>query len=439
MDKAFVGNTIASLGEKNASTLLSAIENGEPVVSVRRNGLKLSIDNFRDHFKGNVDGVVLWCKDGIYLKDRPVFALDPLFHAGAYYVQEASSMSVASIPLFTADYEAHLRILDLCAAPGGKTTAIAGSISGESLLVANEVIRNRATVLAENVTKWGRANVMVTNCQPADFKKVPGFFDIILADVPCSGEGMFRKDSEAMEQWSPANVALCAARQRKIIADAWSALRPGGYLIYSTCTYNHFENDDNVEWIASELGAQTCEIPFQGPVRTRFGYQFIPGVTRGEGFFFAVLKKNGDAEHSPVRTNRLKPLKCPFVKQGFFSLEKDSLVKTYPSSLVDEMLFLEHSLRAIRSGVATASVKGKDMVPEASLAISEAINDDCFFNLDLSLEDALKFLRLEPLTFSAVVPKGFLLLKYSGVNVGFVKNLGNRSNNLYPTAWRLRI
>ncbi|MBP5210366.1 MAG: RsmB/NOP family class I SAM-dependent RNA methyltransferase, partial [Bacteroidales bacterium] len=299
MDRAFVENTVASLGKENASTLLNAIENSEPVVSVRRNSLKLSIDDFREHFHGNVDGVVLWCQDGIYLKERPSFALDPLFHAGAYYVQEASSMSVVSVLKALNAEGTSLRILDLCAAPGGKTTAIASAIDGGSLLVANEVIRSRATVLAENVSKWGRSNVVVTNSDPADFKKVPGFFDVVFADVPCSGEGMFRKDSEAVEQWSAANVALCSSRQRKIVADAWTSLRPGGYLVYSTCTYNHFENDDNVAWIASELGAQVVDIQIEGAVKTRCGLQFVPGITRGEGFFCALLRKNGDGTHSP--------------------------------------------------------------------------------------------------------------------------------------------
>ena len=175
-----------------------------------------------------------------------------------------------------------LRVLDLCAAPGGKTTQLLSHLDDTSLLVANEVMASRATVLAENVARWGRSNVAVTASDPSVFASLSGFFHVAVVDAPCSGEGMFRKDERAVAEWSPAAVRLCAARQRRILADVWPALAPGGLLIYSTCTFNRMENEDNVAWICAEKGASCLEMR-----------HFYPGEDRGEGFFAALLQKEG--------------------------------------------------------------------------------------------------------------------------------------------------
>ena len=325
------------------------------------------------------------------------------------------------------------RLLDLCAAPGGKTTDLLSRIPADSLLVTNEVMRGRATILAENVAKWGRANVLVTNSDPADFKAFDSWFDLILVDAPCSGEGMFRKDDEAVEDWSEDNVRLCAARQRRILSDIWPALRDGGYMIYSTCTFNHFEDEDNAAWIASELGAEILQ-----------QRHFLPGRERGEGFYCALLRKSGVSAVSGGRASTRQRVRkpafapeCNYVREGYSLALKGDLLKAYPAALMEDMQAVEASLKVIHSGVAVATVKGRDLIPEADLALSCALREDAFPHVELSREDALRFLAREPLVFPRE-PHGYLLMTHCGLPLGFVKNLGNRSNNLHPMARRIR-
>jgi 16S rRNA C967 or C1407 C5-methylase (RsmB/RsmF family) len=442
LDPIFLDNLRCALSDGVLEKYLQALENEPATVSVRRNPFKLTKEAFADHFSALADGQVPWCEDGLYLSRRPQFQFDPLVHAGACYVQDAASMAVQEI-FSKIRSEAPVRVLDLCAAPGGKTTCVASeALDDRDILVSNEVIRNRATILAENVTKWGRANIVVTNDEPRRFSALEGYFDIILADVPCSGEGMFRKDEGSIGQWSPDNVALCSARQRKIVADAWPSLKTGGILLYSTCTFNNAENDGNAGWICRELGAEMLplEVAPQA-LRTAYGLQFIPGTTRSEGLYIAALRKTAD-----TRCVRLKLPKLPARAACDFAKDADcfrvatsagDMVKAYPVGLAAEIMALEGRLGVIRSGVAVASVKGRDLVPTAAIALSCHLNEKTFPCEMLSAGDALKYLRLEPLAFPHA-PKGFILLGYEGIPLGFVKNLGSRSNNLFPSAWRLR-
>lgn len=438
----FIENLRAALGEEASGRYLQALENEPAAVSVRRNPFKMTKEEFAGHFAGLDAGQVPWCADGLYLKERPQFHLDPLVHAGAYYVQDAASMVVQQAFAGLRGPQP-VRVLDLCAAPGGKSTCIAAESMREGdILVSNEVIRNRATILAENITKWGRADVVVTNDEPRRFAGLEGYFDLLLADVPCSGEGMFRKDDGSIGQWSPDNVALCAARQRKIVAEAWPSLKRGGILIYSTCTFNRFENDGNVEWIARELGAELLRLEVAPEaMRTACGLQFIPGTTRSEGLYIAALRKTAAASQS-----RLRPAKVPARVACDYAADAEcfkvstasgAIIKAYPAGLAAEIMALEGKLNVIRSGVAVASVKGRDLIPTAAIALSGKLAEKTFPCEMLSAGDALKYLRLEPLVF-ADSPKGFLLLKYEGVPLGFVKNLGSRTNNLFPSAWRIR-
>lgn len=458
---SFVLSARESLGEDVAARLFAAVEAGESVTAVRANLAKIPAEALAGHFKDSEPEPVPWCTEAFYLKHRPVFALDPWFHAGAYYVQDASSMFVASLVKglkggAAAGGEAvpqSLRILDLCAAPGGKSTSVASLLSDNDLLVSNEVISSRATVLAENMTKWGCPNAVVTSSDPSAFAAVPGFFDIMLTDVPCSGEGMFRKDAGAVGEWSADNVALCASRQRRIVSDVWPALKCGGYLIYSTCTFNHFENDDNVEWICAEFGAEVVPVDSvadtvcTGALKTRCGLQFVPGTTRGEGLFVALLRKNGTAvaaRRKPDRQGRgAKKCDCRQLGDGFNSYNVttssgEQIIKGYPAALEADIRFLEGALRVIRSGIAAATVKGKDLIPSAALALSTALAAEAYPSAEMDLEQALAYLRLQPVTIPDA-PRGFVLLRYKGVAQGFVKNLGNRCNNLFPAAWRLRM
>ena len=442
LDPIFKDNLQGALGLEALERYLQALENEPATVSVRRNPFKMSQDAFAGHFSGLADGQVPWCGDGLYLKERPSFHLDPLVHAGAYYVQDAASMVVQDLFASLRESSA-VRVLDLCAAPGGKSTCIASqALSDEDILVSNEVIRSRSAILAENMAKWGRANIVVTNAEARRFASMEGYFDIVLADVPCSGEGMFRKDEGSVGQWSPDNVALCSARQRKIVAEAWPSLKPGGLLLYSTCTFNRAENDGNVEWICRELGAEPVSLGVAtDALRTEYGLQFIPGSTRSEGLYMAAVRKTASARPLKLRLPKL-PAKaaCDYAQNcDCYKVKTASgdMIKAYPAVTAAEIMALEASLGAIRSGVAVASVKGRDLVPAAALALSECLCEKTFPCENLSAGDALKYLRLEPLVL-ADAPRGFILLKYEGIALGFVKNLGSRSNNLFPSAWRLR-
>ncbi|MBR0533270.1 MAG: rRNA cytosine-C5-methyltransferase [Bacteroidales bacterium] len=442
LDPIFKDNLTGALGQQVLDRYMQALEKEPATVSVRRNPIKLSQEAFAGHFAGLSDGQVPWCRDGIYLRERPQFHLDPLVHAGAFYVQDAASMVLQDL-FASLRGDSAVRVLDLCAAPGGKSTCIASqALSAEDILVSNEVIRSRSAILAENMAKWGRTNIVVTNDESRRFASLEGYFDIVLADVPCSGEGMFRKDAGSIGQWSPDNVALCSARQRKIVAEAWPSLKTGGILIYSTCTFNRAENDGNVEWICRELGAEAMSLEVApDALRTDFGLQFIPGSTRSEGLYLAALRKTSAARPTRLRLPKLpSKANCDYARDCEcyrVSTAAGDMIKAYPCGLAAEIMALESSLGSIRSGVAVASVKGRDLVPTAAIALSECLCEKTFPCENLSAGDALKYLRLDPLVLNDA-PRGFILLQYEGIPLGFVKNLGSRTNNLFPSAWRLR-
>ncbi len=362
---------------------------------------------------------IAWCKEGFYLNVRPNFTFDPLFHAGAYYVQEASSMFLSHVLRHLV--RKPVALLDLCAAPGGKTTCARTAIKEGSIVFSNEPINKRAQILAENVQKFGHSDVVVTNNYPMDYKKSKLEFDVIVADVPCSGEGMFRKDPQAISEWSEQNVVNCRQLQRSIIADIWENLKPGGLLIYSTCTFNAHENEENVAWILNEYDAQLLEVPTEKTwnitgslINNPLGedkpfpvYRFIPGFTQGEGLFMAIIKKGGTS----------------------INLEPNA------EKLVAEA---NKKLKIMAHGVKQGIIKGKKIIPDHSLAL--AINGDrsSYPNVEIDYETAIKYLRHEAIMLSAVVPKGIVTLTYRGHAIGFANNLGNRANNLYPQEWRIK-
>lgn len=441
LPEAFISILRESYPEETVQRLCTALTEEAPV-SVRRNPAKISEEALLEHVGNNADGAVPWsAADGLYLKQRPTFTLDPLFHTGAYYVQEAASMAVGGLleGAFPDAENASLRVLDLCAAPGGKSTLLVSRLSPDSLLVANEVVRQRAAILADNLALWGAPNVVVTNNDPADFSRLEGYFDLMLVDAPCSGEGMFRKDASAISEWSPDAVRLCAARQRRILADSWLALRPGGALIYSTCTFNHFEDEDNTEWICRELGGECLS-----------QRHFLPGFDRGEGFYCALIRKEGNAPRKPLKGVRSNaPTGSPaaearkLILPGMVLREKNTrdglrLLKALPEGLSSEMEALERLLTVRASGVAVATVKGKDLIPEADLAYSTAFNREAFPAVGLDRETALRFLAHEPIVLAGE-PKGYLTLCFKGLPLGFVKNLGSRCNSLHPLSRRIRM
>ena len=374
----FIRETKQIMGEERFSRYLSAFDEDAPT-SIRLNPLNYNLSTINYKLS-----IVPWCPEGFYLSGRPQFTFDPLFHAGCYYVQEAASMFVTHV--LRSQLSTINTALDLCAAPGGKSTALRSVLPSDCLLISNEPIPNRAQILLENITKWGWPDCVVTNNYPRDFRKAKARFDLILCDVPCSGEGMFRKDPATISEWSLQNVEKCWRLQREIVADAWECLQPGGILIYSTCTFNTKENEENVRWIMDTYDAELIPIPtepdwhitgsllpgFDGPV-----YRFIPGITQSEGLFLAVLKKKGDFSPAVRKNLPLKILKAD--------------------------------------------------LPEGD-----------FPRVDLSYADALRYLRGEALVLPPDTSRGIVTLTYQGYPLGPAKYIGNRANNLYPKPWRIK-
>ena len=446
-----------AIGHENALVAFSAFE--QPAsVSVRVNPFKPGAEK---------EGVpVAWNRHGRMMDHRPVFTLDPLFHAGAYYVQDSSSMFPGYVfrelmSRIDRPQGRPLRVLDLCAAPGGKTTDLAASlreICGDSfLLAANEVMKARVGILADNVVLWGDPNVVVTSVDPGAFALMPGFFDVILADVPCSGEGMFRKDEQAQMQWSEDNVALCEARQRRIIADVWPALAPGGLFIYSTCTFNRRENDGNVEWMCAGLGAEPLlkedSLPsMPGVLKTALGYSLVPGHVQGEGQYCSAVRKtiaddafveNAARKSRSGNSGKEKVLQVPDGLSDMFEVPvrfrmKGGLFIAVPEVIWNDVALLEDRINVVSAGCAAGTVKGKDFVPDADMALSIMLRSDAFPSADVDEDVALAFLHRDTVTLHDM-DKGYVIIRYKGAALGFVKNLGNRCNNLHPQNRRIRM
>lgn len=444
----FVAAMERLLGETECRALCNALCEAPPV-SVRQNPLKPA-ELYPDTTS------VPWCACGVYLKERPSFTANPLLHAGCFYVQEASSMFVEQA--FRAMDFRPQRVLDLCAAPGGKSTLWRSLLDDGALLVANEPVRQRAQVLAENLLKWGHSDVMVTHGFAADFAPLSGFFDVVATDVPCSGEGMFRKDEGAIAEWSPAAVAMCAERQWEIVNDIWPALREGGYLVYSTCTFNRAEDEDQVYRICNELGAECVPIP----VDSEWGVcgdttgrnlpvcHFFPHHAKGEGFFLALLRKTAASE--PMRpVKRKKPVKDAAAKGAkavsdwlresgqfkIFASGPESLAAVR-QSLYEDVARVAQTVRTLYAGIPLAAQKGNKLVPEHGWALSAMRNPEAFPQVELSLETALRYLKREAIVPDGNVPRGYVVVTYQGHALGLVNHLGSRANNLYPAEWRIR-
>ena len=446
-----------AIGAEKALVAFSAFD--EPAkVSVRLNPFKKTKE-----FDGRE---VPWNTWGRLLPERPQFTLDPHFHGGAYYVQDSSSMFVGHVfrrvlTEVELPQSRPVRVLDLCAAPGGKSTDLAASLreafGDRFLLVSNEVMKQRAGILADNIALWGDPNVVVTSDDPRAFASMPGFFDIVVADVPCSGEGMFRKDEEAQRQWSEDNVALCEARQRRIIADMWPCLKTDGVLIYSTCTFNRYENDGNVEWIAREMGAEHMPSvadldQMHGVIETAHGYSLVPGHVEGEGQYCAALRKTAAEDYakdystgrqsrnaSGKKTAQPIPesLKRLFTQKVVLR-QKSETVTAVPEIIAQDVMSAEFRLHVLSAGCAVGVLKGQTLVPDADMALSLMYDVASYPVADVDLQTALAFLHRDAILLPDS-EKGYVLIRYEGLPLGFVKNLGNRCNNLHPQGRRIRM
>jgi NOL1/NOP2/sun family putative RNA methylase len=395
-----------------------------------------------------------WTENGVYLTERPLFTMDPLFHAGCYYVQEASSMFLEQAIRQHIHPSSSLRVLDLCAAPGGKSTHLLSLLDSGTLLISNEVIRSRVNILSENIQKWGYHNVVVTNNDPADFNDLAGFFDVVVLDAPCSGEGLFRKDSGAIHEWSEENVSICSQRQQRIIEDIWPCLKENGVLIYSTCTYNSSENEEILQWINSRHKVEFLSIGTSGEgiaeIRQNavVAYRFFPHRVKGEGFFISALRKR---ESEPER--RIKAAKSGFavpdkkvraevadwvIDPNEKIILRNDLLQLLPAAWSDDIYFLTQRLKVVYAGTFLATVKHNKLVPEHALALSTQLKKENFHQTNLSEKESLQYLRKEALSIDSD-RKGFSLALYNGIPIGWMNLLGDRMNNLYPSEWRIRM
>ena len=439
LPEAFIKRT-QSLANLDFDALVKALENTPPT-SVR-------VNNKMD-YQPSTDKVA-WCDSGYYLPERPLFTADPLFHAGVYYVQEASSMFLQQA--VEQHFPTARTVLDLCAAPGGKSTLLSQALPESSLLVSNEIIRSRAYILAENLIKWGNPNVVVTNNEPKDFAELPGFFDALVIDAPCSGEGMFRKDPGAIQEWSEYNVKICAERQREILSSVWDTLKTDGILVYSTCTYNREENEENVRWLCDNLGAELLTINIKDNTDitvTDFGYRFYPHKTKGEGFFLSVLRKNSFVSRT-IKNKKDDKKGIKFVTKAnvealtlldanrWTILPEENQIKAYDNDRITDFLLINKQLKCMHSGLLLGEMKGKDFIPATAIALSKKLNKSSVEIIDVDYETAIMFLRKESI-FLPDASRGYLLISYKGQALGWIKNMGNRSNNLYPQEWRIRM
>ena len=388
------------MGEERFTRYLAAFDEEAPV-SIRLNPKKVAASSYGGENRGRV---VPWCPLGIYLSERPNFTFDPLLHAGCYYVQEAASMFIHHILTshlsHLTTHISPLKLLDLCAAPGGKSTCAISALPEGSVLYSNEPVRQRASILLENITKWGYPDCTVTNNYPRDYARSGLTFDIILCDVPCSGEGMFRKDPQTISEWNPQNVEKCWRLQRDIVSDAWKCLRPGGLLIYSTCTFNTKENEENVRWMLEQFDADILPVDtlpewnitgsllpgFDAPV-----YRFIPGITRSEGLFIAVMRKRS-----------LSPSPSP-KREGSRKSPKQ---------------------------------KNKELASDLNILTPLSLGEGT--GVGLSYSDAIAYLRGEALVLPPDTPRGIVTVSFMGYPLGQMKNIGSRANNLYPKEWRIK-
>jgi len=413
---------------------------GEQITSIRINPAKQSPINLPN-------SKIPWTDVGYYLNSRPSFTFDPLFHAGNYYVQEASSMFLEQALKQTVDLTKSIKVLDLCAAPGGKSTHIQSLISKNSLLVSNEVIRSRANVLKDNIIKWGCENVMVTNNDPKDFSKLENYFDVIVVDAPCSGSGLFRRDPEAINEWSENNVQLCTQRQQRILSDVWPALKENGILIYSTCSYSNEEDEEIIQWLIENLSIVHCPLSIDkswGIVESAGGYRFWPDKVKGEGFFLACFKKkDGEEEGSFRYKKKPQPLTNKEMKMVERWMKKDNLhfikhintVYAWPEQQVKDFSFLLEQLRVIYSGTLSGELMRDKLVPDHALAMSNLVIDT-IHQTELNYDQSIQYLQRKDLKIE-VKNKGWQLITYQQHPLGWINALPNRINNYYPRELRI--
>lgn len=427
---------------------------GEQITSLRLNPAKTK--SIHGLMAENIGHKIPWSSNGYYLSERPSFTLDPVFHAGAYYVQEASSMFLEEALKQSTNLSEPLKVLDLCAAPGGKTTLIQSLISDKSLLISNEIIKNRVNILAENCTKWGAANVIVTNNDPKDFERLPNYFDVIIVDAPCSGSGLFRKDVAAIDEWSLQSVTMCSMRQQKILTDVLPSLKDGGTLIYSTCSYSEMEDETIADWLMSDCGLVSVPLKTDenwnivesiSPLQKAYGYRFYPDKVKGEGFFIAAFTKGEKIErHWETGKYKTKSVKLvekeidivkPYLNEPgkFFFIKQKEEVLALPMHIENDLATIQFALYIKKAGIKLGSIIRNELIPDHELALSNDINKQ-LATIEVNLETALQYLRRQEFKIETNL-KGWALITFLQLSLGWVKVLPNRINNYYPKDWRI--
>ena len=446
-------NSLEGIKGFDKEAFVKVHESGEQVTSIRINPFKSSMVNGEWSIVNQISNFPIpnskipWCNTGYYLDTRPSFTFDPLFHAGCYYVQEASSMFLEQALKQTVDLSKPLKILDLCAAPGGKSTHLLSLISKDSLLVSNEVIRSRANVLNDNIGKWGSSNVIVTNNDPKDFQRLESYFDVIVIDAPCSGSGLFRREPEAIEEWSEQNVELCSQRQQRILADVLPALKSGGLLIYSTCSYSIKEDEQLANWLVTELKVKSEKLKVKsdwGIIESEIGYRFWPDKVKGEGFFISGFKKNNE-ENDEFYLPKVKPdkfsswqlevLKKYIKGEGVGYIKYGKIIHAITEPLLTDLNLLSSKLRLVNCGVKVGEIIKDKLVPEHGLALSN-ITSNSIQQIELPFEKAIQYLKKKELDIQTD-KKGWTLVTYQQHPLGWINILPTRINNYYPKELRI--
>lgn len=460
LPEGFKAKIRSEIGETDAEILLSALC-GEPITAIRINRRK----PIHEPLYPNMT-MVEWCGSGSYLQERPSFTQNPLLHAGVFYVQDASSMVYETIVEKIREWRAEcgvmsderMRVCDLCAAPGGKTTAMLNALPEGSVMLANEFTPSRANILKENLCKYGYPDIIVTNADTSRLAKMKGTFDLVAIDAPCSGEGMMRKEETARSQWSEGLIRQCASLQREIIENGIEMLAPGGFLIYSTCTFNTSEDEDNAAWIAETFGLE----PYDTSLAGRYDIQgeakgdvpclrFMPGFTRGEGLFVAIFRKPsafpGEMVHtkgkkkgnkrSDKTDKRFIESARAWISGEFEIINHDGRLLAMSPETASLLNAIPKGVRIVSAGVEIGEIKGKDLIPSHSLAMSTAMAHP-FPKVELTEEQALRYLGKESIVLPEDTPKSYITVTFKGFPLGFLKNLGNRANNLYPAEYRIR-
>ncbi|MBX2843040.1 MAG: RsmB/NOP family class I SAM-dependent RNA methyltransferase [Flammeovirgaceae bacterium] len=438
----------------DAPVFLESLQGDSPV-SLRLNPYKL-INQFDECHK------VPWCENGFYLEERPDFYKDPLIFNGSYYVQEASSMFLDTVLREAARLDEAPKVLDLCAAPGGKSTLISSFIGQNGMLVSNEIVGKRVNPLTENIQRWGNSNCLVSNNSPKDFEALKSFFDVAVVDAPCSGEGMFRKDKKAVKMWSDQLVRSCAIRQKQILESIEVTIKPGGHLIYSTCTFATDENEENLKWLAEsgnfksirinlnpEWGIEEVAEDVEGEIF--YGYRFYPHKVKGEGFFITCLQKEGEVISNqkikiPKKSRKIEFLPKKYLKYfekwiknmgDFEFILNGDQVSIFPKSNIHDFRLLSHFLSLKLIGIDIGKFKNDKFQPSHHLAISSVLHEN-ITSINLNYDQAIDYLKRKDFELELQNLKGWVLLKYQDQALGWIKALPNRFNNYYPMEWRLR-